>query len=145
MANLKSAEMTERGSRLIPLVAIVALAAALVAFASAASGRRTHTYQVLISISVDRPGHLISGKVTSEPQAPSFFCEMSSVRITEAMPGKDKVVARVRPSEERLGEWRFTSPSSLHGARLYAETSAYHLPDRPIECLAGRSRTVTAP
>ncbi|HEY2477240.1 MAG TPA: hypothetical protein VGI17_00755 [Solirubrobacterales bacterium] len=125
-------------------MAIAALAA-LLAIASAAAGRKTHTYQVLISISVDRSAHLISGKVTSEPEAPSFFCEMASLRIREEMPGKDKVVARVYPNEERLAEWKFTVGPSLHGARLYAETSAYHLPSRPIECLAGRSRTVTAP
>lgn len=133
-----------RISLLIILVALAALASA-VALASTASGRRTHTYQPLISISVDRSTHLISGKVTSEPQAPSFFCETSSVRIVRVMPGKDKVVARVRPNLEQLAEWRFTAPTALHGAQLYAETSAYHLPDRPIECLAGRSRTVTAP
>lgn len=136
--------MNVRGSRLVVITAIAVLAALTVVVASA-SGRRTHTYQVLISISVDRSARLLTGKVTSEPQAPSFFCEASSVRIVEEQPGEDKVVARVRPNLERLAEWRFALPPTLKGARLHAETSAYHLPQRPIECLAGRSRTVGAP
>ncbi len=133
-----------RVPRVISLLAVAALAA-LMALSPAASGRRTHTYQVVISVSVDRSAHLLTGKVTSEPQAPSFFCEASAVRIVEAMPGKDRVVARVRPDLEHLAEWRFTVPDALRGTKLHAETSAYHLPQRPIQCLAGRSRDVTAP
>lgn len=136
--------MTVRGFRLATIT-VIAVLTALTIVVAPASGRRTHTYQVVISISVDRSARLLTGEVTSEPQAPSFFCEASSVRIVEEQPGKDRVVARVRPDLERLAEWRFTVPAALKGARLHAETSAYHLPQRPIECLAGRSRSVTAP
>jgi hypothetical protein len=110
-----------------------------------ATARRTHTYKVLISITADRSTHTISGRVTTEPPAPSFFCEQAPVRILEATPGKDKVLARTRPKLAQMTEWTYQVPPNLRGARLYAETSAYHLPGRPIECEAARSREVTAP
>ena len=33
----------------------------------------------------------------------------------------------------------------IRGKRVYAEVLEYHLPSRPVVCLAARSRTVTAP
>ena len=127
-------------------VGALLLAAALATvIAPAASGRRTHTYQVVLSIAVDRSAHEISGTVTTEPQAPSHFCEQATVRLMRQAPGGDQVVAHIRPNVFFESKWKFKSHSSLRGARVYAEVSAYHLPDRPIECLAARSRTVTAP
>jgi len=37
------------------------------------------------------------------------------------------------------------STPALRGARVYAEALPYHLPYRPVECLAARSRAVIAP
>lgn len=111
----------------------------------AASARRTHTYQVVLSIAVDRSAHEISGTVTTEPEAPSHFCEQATVRVMRQAPGQDEAVAHIRPHVFFESTWKFKVHGSLRGARLYAEVSAYHLPDRPIECLAARSRTVTAP
>jgi hypothetical protein len=126
--------------------ALLSLAAALATvLAPAASGRRTHTYQVVLSITVDRSAHEITGTVTTEPQAPSHFCEQATVRLMRQAPGQNEVVAHIRPNVFFESKWKFKSHSSLRGARVYAEVSAYHLPDRPIECLAARSRTVTAP
>jgi hypothetical protein len=106
-----------------------------------ASGETTHTYPVAITIAVDRAGHRVTGNVESE--APAQFCEMSTVRVLVSARGKDPAVARIRPNE--LGEWSFRPKPKLRGKRVYAETSEYHLPDRPVVCLAGRSRAVTAP
>lgn len=101
----------------------------------------THVYPVTLTISVDRPAHQIDVSVSSD--APAQFCEMSMIRIRRAMPGKDKTVARAFPND--FGEWHMKSPPALSGERVYAEVSGYHLPSRPVECLAARSRTVTAP
>jgi hypothetical protein len=118
----------------------VAFIAAILALAPAASGETTHVYAVTLTISVDRAAHKINGAVSSE--APGQFCELSTVRIRRAMPGQDKVVARLAPYGN---EWHMKSPPALRGARVYAEVSAYHLPSRPVECLGALSRTVTAP
>jgi hypothetical protein len=123
------------------------LAAALLCTAIAlltvplAVAETTHVYPVTLTISVDRQAHEIS--VTASSDAPAQFCEMSMIRIRRAMPGKDKVVARSFPND--FGEWHLKSPPALRGKRVYAEVSGYHLPSRPVECLAARSRTVTAP
>jgi len=120
---------------------VVSLIAAVVAIAPAASGETTHTYPVTLTIAVDRPARSISGAVASE--APAQFCEMSTVRVREAMRGHDRVVARIFPND--FSEWKLKSPPALRGKRVYAEVSAYHLPSRPVECLGARTRTVTAP
>jgi hypothetical protein len=122
------------------LGALVASIAALALAAPIASGETTHTYAVTLTISVDRAAGKIGGTIVTD--APSEFCESSAVRVRKAMPGRDKVVARITPYG---GEWRMKSPPALRGARVYAEVLAYHLPQRPVECLAARSRTVTAP
>jgi hypothetical protein len=114
---------------------------AALAMPALAASETTHTYPVTVTISVDRTGHRITGGVDSE--APAQFCEQAAVRLRQVMRGKDRVIARIRPNE--LGEWSFRSKPKLRGKRLYAETSEYHLPSRPVVCLAGRSRTVTAP
>jgi hypothetical protein len=139
--------MVERPrSRRLGIGALPALAAAFaMVLAPAANGRKTHTYQPVLSIAVDRSTHEISGTITSEPQAPSHFCEAATVRLMRQVPGQDEAVAHIRPHVFFESNWKFKSPGSLRGARVYAEVSAYHLRDRPIECLAGRSRTVTAP
>jgi hypothetical protein len=118
----------------------VALVGASLASASTASGETTHTYPVSLTIAVDRPAHKITGTVVTE--APSEFCDSSTVRILNVVPGKDKVVARLYPV---AGEWRMTPRPALRGKRVYAEVLPYHLPQRPVECLGARSRTVTAP
>lgn len=121
--------------------AVVFSIVAILAIAPAASGETTNTYSVTLTIAVDRAAHKISGTVVSD--APAQFCEMSTVRVRRAMRGHDRVVARIFPSD--LSEWRMKSPPALRGKRVYAEVSAYHLPNRPVECLGARSRTVTAP
>jgi hypothetical protein len=119
-----------------PLTALVLALAATVH----ASAETTHTYPVTLTISVDRAAHKLNGTIVTD--APSEFCDSSTVRVVQAMPGKDKVLARVRPV---YGEWHLKSFPALKGKRVYAEALAYHLPQRPVECLAARSRTVTAP
>lgn len=99
-----------------------------------------HTYPVTLTIKVDRDADRLSGTISSE--APSEFCDSSSVRIRRAMPGKDRVVARVFPT---AGEWRLRSFPAIAGKRVYAEVLTYELPQRPVMCLGARSRTVTAP
>jgi hypothetical protein len=122
------------------LASLVASIAAIVAFAAPAAGETTHVYSVTLTISVDRAAGKLNGTVLSD--APSEFCDSSAVRIRRAMPGHDKVVARLTPYG---GEWHMRSPTALGGKRVYAEVLPYHLPERPVECLGARSRTVTAP
>ena len=119
------------------VIASLVLAACLV---SAASGETTHTYPVSLTISVDRPGHLINGTIVTD--APSEFCESSSIRIVRPAPGKDEVIKTVTPY---AGEFHASSPKRIRNKRVYAEVLEYHLPSRPVVCLAARSRTVTAP
>jgi hypothetical protein len=59
-----------------------------------------------------------------------------------ALPGKDEVVKAVAPY---AGVFHASSPKRIRGKRVYAEVLSYHLPSRPVVCLAARSRTVTAP
>jgi hypothetical protein len=118
---------------------VIALLATL-AIVPPAVGETTHTYSVTLTISVDRPAHQIDGKIVTD--APSEFCESSSIRIVQIMPGKDKVVKTVTPY---AGEFHARSPKYVRGRRVYAEVLSYHLPSRPVVCLAARSRTVTAP
>lgn len=128
--------MRRRGT----LGSIALVFAAFFAFTGAVSGEDTHVYAVSLTIAVDRPAHTINGTIVSD--APSEFCTSSTVRVRKAMPGRDKVVARIFPIYD---EWRLKSSSALRGARIYAEVLRYHLPSRPVECLEARSRTVTAP
>jgi hypothetical protein len=127
------------GRGTLSAVAIASLAVA-VSVAPAASGDTTHTYPVALTISVDRPGHLINGTIVTD--APSEFCDSSSIRIVMPVPGKDKVVKTVSPY---AGVFHASSPKYIRGKRVYAEVLSYHLPSRPVVCLAARSRTVTAP
>lgn len=120
--------------------AVIALITAIFAIALTASAETTHTYPVTLTIGVDRAAGKIGGTIVTD--APSEFCESSTVRVLRVMPGKDKVVARIYPYG---GEWRMKSPAALRGERVYAEVLSYHLPGRPVVCLGARSRTVTAP
>jgi hypothetical protein len=104
------------------------------------SGETTHVYPVKMTIYVDRAEHKIKGTVESD--APSFFCEESMVRLRKVEPGKDEKVNFVKPV---YGKWGMRTTSKLSGSKVYAEVSKYHLPQRPVICLAARSRTVTAP
>jgi hypothetical protein len=122
------------------LETLIAAITAMLTVTVTASGETTHIYPVTVTISVDRAAHGIGGAIVTD--APSEFCDSSTVRVMQAMPGKDKVLARVRPV---YGEWHLKSFPALKGKRVYAEILAYHLPERPVECLAARSRTVTAP
>src|SRR5215211_2980739 len=119
---------------------VSALLAALLCVAAVASGKTTHTYPVALTISVDRPGHLINGTIVTE--APSEFCDSSSVRIVRPLPGKDEVVKTVTPY---AGVYHASSPRRTRNKRIYAEVLEYHLPSRPVVCLAARSRSVIAP
>jgi hypothetical protein len=122
---------------LLSAFALSALATAAAVPAVPAAG--THVYSVNLTISVDPAAHRIEGMVSSD--APSEFCELSTVRVRRSMPGKDKVVARLRPG---AGKWGMRVRPPLRGKRVYAEILRYHLPSRPVECLGTRSRTVTA-
>src|SRR6476619_6863053 len=114
---------------------LAALLFAVAGLVPAASGETTHTYPVSLTISVDRPGHLINGTIVTD--APSEFCESSSIRIVLPMPGKDEVVKTVTPY---AGVFHASSPKRSRGKRVYAEVLSYHLPSRPVVCLAARSR-----
>lgn len=116
------------------------LFAAILATAPGVSGETTHVYPVSLTIAVDRAAQKIAGTIVTD--APSEFCESSTVRVRRVMPGNDKVVARIFPYG---GEWRMKSTPALRGERIYAEVLPYHLPSRPVECLGARSRAVTAP
>ncbi|HWM55777.1 MAG TPA: hypothetical protein VNO20_10360 [Solirubrobacterales bacterium] len=126
--------------RLKQLATLIATCATLVAAVPAASADVIHTYAVTLSISVDRAAGKLSGAISSD--APSEFCDSSTVRVRQAMPGKDKVVARVFPTN---GEWRLKSFPAIRGKRVYAEVLTYELPQRPVMCLGAHSRAVTAP
>lgn len=126
--------------RLKQLVTLIGACAILLVAPPAASTDVIHTYAVTLTIGVDRDANKLIGTVSSD--APSEFCDSSAVRIRRAMPGKDKVVARVPPT---AGEWRMRSFPAIRGKRVYAEVLAYELPQRPVMCLGARSRTVTAP
>jgi hypothetical protein len=132
----------DRGSRSRPvgLIALLLATAALAVAAPSTFAEETHVYPVTLTISVDRSADKISGSILTD--APSEFCDSSTVRVRRAMPGRDAVVARIFPV---YGEWHMRSSKALRGKRVYAEVLAYHLPSRPVECLGARSRTVTAP
>jgi hypothetical protein len=120
---------------------LAALVISLLALAATASAETTHTFSVTVTISVDRAAHRLTGRVESD--APSEFCDGATVRVMRALPGKDKVAARVSPNE--LSEWSLKSFPAIAGKRVYGEVLQYHLPSRPVICLGARSRTVTAP
>jgi hypothetical protein len=120
--------------------AFLAASALLAVLVPAVSGETTHTYPVTLTISVDRSEHKIKGTVESE--SPSTFCIESTIRLVKVEPGKDGTVNSVFPTD---GRWGMRTTSRLSGSRVYAEVSRYHLPQRPVVCLAARSRTVTAP
>jgi len=122
------------------LSGVAAVLFAGLALAPWAASETTHTYPVTLTISVDRAAHKLNGGVITE--APSEFCESSTIRIRKEVPGKDDIVARLKPYG---GEWHMKSTAKLRGARVYAEALPYHLPERPVVCLGARSRTVTAP
>jgi hypothetical protein len=119
---------------------LVVLTSSVLVLAAPAPAETTHVYPVSLTISVDRTEGKINGTIVTE--APSEFCESSTVRMLAVGPGKDKVVARIFPYG---GEFHMKSTPALGGKRVYAEVLAYHLPSRPVECLGARSRAVTAP
>jgi hypothetical protein len=121
-------------------VVLVVASAAVLGTVPSATADVIHTYPVTLTIGVDRTAGKLSGTIESD--APSEFCDSSAVRIRRAMPGKDKVVARVFPT---YGEWRLRSFPAIRGKRVYAEVLSYELPQRPVICLGARSRAVTAP
>ncbi|HEX8690700.1 MAG TPA: hypothetical protein VF729_10710 [Solirubrobacterales bacterium] len=123
-----------------PVAVLLLVCASLLVAAPLGSADVIHTYEVTLTISVDRGADKLSGTVSSD--APSEFCDSSTVRIRRAMPGRDKVVGRVFPT---YGEWRLKSFPAISGKRVYAEVLSYELPQRPVICLGARSRTVTAP
>jgi hypothetical protein len=121
-------------------VALVIASSAVLVTVPSALADVIHTYPVTLTIEVDRAAGKFGGTIESD--APSEFCDSSTVRIRRAMPGKDRVVARVFPTS---GEWRLRSFPAIRGKRVYAEVLTYELPYRPVMCLGSRSRTVTAP
>ena len=122
------------------LACVVVLAGSALLGTTAAAAETTHVYEVSLTISVDRAAAKIDGTIVTD--APSEFCESSTIRILSPAAGKDKLLARLTPYG---GEFHMKSTPNLRGKRVYAEVLAYHLPSRPVECLGGRSRAVTAP
>jgi hypothetical protein len=122
------------------LIGSLAVLAATTAVAQPVGAETTHTYPVALTISVDRAGRQINGTIVTD--APSEFCESSAIRIVSEVPGKDKLVKTVTPYG---GEFHASAPKYIRGKRIYAEVLSYHLPSRPVVCLAARSRTVIAP
>src|SRR3954447_1644059 len=94
----------------------IAVSATLFLLIPVASAETIHTYPVILTISVDRAAHKISGTIITD--APSEFCEISNVRVRRVMPGHDDVVTTVPPYG---GEWHMRSPAALRGKRVYAE------------------------
>jgi hypothetical protein len=128
--------------RRVPCLGVVlAVAALLFAITPAASSAKTHTYPVQLKIEVDRAEHKVKGQIITE--APSQFCEESAVRLMEVEPGKDRKVASFKPFW--LGKFGFTISPRLRGSKVYVEVLRYHLPQRPVICLAARSHAVAAP
>lgn len=121
-----------------PAVVSLAMFAAIAATASA--GASHHTYSVKLTIEADGAKHVLSGAILSK--APSEFCEEAKIRVREVMPGKDEVVAKLKPRAG--GTWSLKTPKKLRGHRVYTETSRYQLPSRPVTCLAGRSPKIVA-
>ncbi len=119
---------------------IVALTGLVLMVGPTAAAETTHVYPVSVAISVDRAAAKINGTISTE--APSEFCESSTIRVLAVTPGKDELVARLTPYG---GEFHIKSTPKLRGERVYAEVLAYHLPSRPVECLGARSRAVTMP
>ena len=122
------------------LLACVVVLAGSALLGSSATAETNHVYEVSLTITVDRAAAKIDGTIVTD--APSEFCESSTIRILSPAPGKDKLVARLTPYG---GEFHMKSTPNLRGKRVYAEVLAYHLPSRPVECLAARSRAVTMP
>ena len=122
------------------LLACVVVLAGSVLLGSTAAAETTHVYEVSLTITVDRAAAKIDGTIVTE--APSEFCESSTVRILVVEPGKDRVAGRIFPYG---GEFHMKSTPNLRGKRVYAEVLPYHLPSRPVECLGARSRAVTMP
>lgn len=120
------------------MVLVVAILAAVLATGAWAAS--THFFKVRLSIKANETSRSIGGEVLSK--APSEFCNESKLRIRQVLPGKNQVVAKVKPVR---GIWHFDVPHKLSGKRLYAEVSGYHLPSRPVVCRAARSHVVTAP
>jgi hypothetical protein len=118
--------------------AVLLLLAALV-LASPAAAQKTRTYSVHLTITADASSHALKGVVVSG--APFEMCESAKVKIRQSLPGKDKTVAKVKPSDK---EWRFEVPGGLRGEALYAETAGYPVPGRGVKCLGAHSKTVTA-
>jgi hypothetical protein len=128
------------GARRQIALMLVVVAAGL-AIAPVASGLETkHIYPVTLTITVDHAAGKLDGAIVTD--APSEFCDSSTIRVRRVMPGKDTVIARIAPY---AAEFHIKSTAALRGARVYAEVSRYHLPSRPVECLEARSNTVTAP
>lgn len=123
----------------LKVAAVAAGLTSVLVVAPAASSETTHIYPVSLTIAVDRAAGKIGGTIVTD--APSEFCDSSTVRVRISMPGQDTVVARIFPYD---AEWHMKSGPYLSGKRVYAEVLAYHLPARPVECLGARSRAVTA-
>jgi hypothetical protein len=120
--------------------AIVLVAALALAIPLHVSGETTHVYAVSLTIAANPATGKIDGTIVTE--APSEFCDSSTIRVREAMRGKDRVIARIPPYG---GEWHLKPPPALSGKRIYAEVSKYHLPSRPVICLEARSPAIRVP
>ncbi len=127
------------GSRRVLVSVVLAMALGL-AGVHAAIAAGTHVYSVSLTLKADSSKRRITGTVVTK--APSEFCDTSKIRVRQVQAGKDHVVAKVKPHNAK---WHLDSTGSLRGKRVYAEVSRYHLPNRPVECRAARSPTVTAP
>jgi hypothetical protein len=130
------------------LSATVALAACLAATALCAgfAGATHNRYEVqAITIKLDRPARMITGKVFAD-STDEHFCTSGGewpVRLRLARPGKDKTIGFPK-NTNFAGGYRFRPPMSVKGKRVYAEVPSYPNSMHGF-CVGKRSRTVRSP
>lgn len=125
-------------------MALVAALAVLLCASLALAGRNQYHVQA-VTIKVDRPARVLSGKVIVD-SFDAHFCTSSNdwpVNVRRVMPGKDKKVVHTRTNFD--GEWHFKVRSDeLKGKRVYAEVPSFPNTANGY-CNGARSRTVRAP
>jgi hypothetical protein len=123
---------------------LVAIVAALLCTSFASAGRNQYHVDA-VTIKVDRPARVLSGKVIAD-SVDAHFCTSSNdwpINVRRVMPGKDPKVVHTRTNFD--GEWHFKVRSdALKGKRVYAEVPSFDN-NANGHCNGARSRTVRAP